>query len=130
MRVAFDRRLKLEFQGASVTSDAGLLAFRELDDALGLTAMAAEVLAVLDNSQKTASRGNRPESLTDIGIPAEYHDAIFEMFRRVPDGSGGEAGSGMGLAIVKRIVEAHGGEVSVESTPGAGSVFRVRLPAV
>jgi Transposase DDE domain group 1 len=45
LRVAFDRRLKLEFHGASVTSDAGLLTFRELDDALGLTVMAAEVFA-------------------------------------------------------------------------------------
>ena len=44
LRVDFDRSVKVEFHGANVTSDAGLLAFRELDEALGLTDRVADVL--------------------------------------------------------------------------------------
>ncbi len=43
-QVQFDRRLKLEFHGAKITSDAGILVHRELDEAMGLMAMAEEVL--------------------------------------------------------------------------------------
>ncbi len=62
-----------------------------------------------------------------LGIPAESLPHIFERFYKV-DRSRQEEGSGLGLAIVKNIVQAHGGEVSVESTEGEGSTFSFTVP--
>lgn len=63
------------------------------------------------------------------GIPLEDQPHIFERFYRVhKDRSRVAGGTGLGLSIVKHIVHAHGGKVSVSSTPGAGAAFQVRVP--
>lgn len=68
-------------------------------------------------------------SVTDTGhgIEAEYVPHVFERFYKV-DSSRSRGGTGIGLAIVKHITQAHGGSVSVESAPGHGSTFTVSLP--
>jgi signal transduction histidine kinase len=63
---------------------------------------------------------------TGPGIPGDSLRRIFEPFYRVP-GTTAE-GTGIGLATVRRIVSAHDGTIAVDSEPGAGTVFRVRLP--
>jgi signal transduction histidine kinase len=63
------------------------------------------------------------------GIPREYHARVFERFQRVPDAHGRLIeGSGIGLAMVREIVSLHHGAVSLQSEPGAGAAFTVRLP--
>ncbi|MBI3982117.1 MAG: HAMP domain-containing histidine kinase [Gemmatimonadetes bacterium] len=62
------------------------------------------------------------------GIPASERDAIFEKFVRGSSaGVAGVKGTGIGLAMVQHIVRAHGGEIRVESQPGAGSTFTILL---
>jgi len=61
-----------------------------------------------------------------IGIDLKYHQKIFQIFQRLKDA--GVEGTGIGLAIVKRIVESHGGSVRVESEKGKGATFYFTLP--
>ena len=60
---------------------------------------------------------------TGIGISPEDQKGIFSRFARTASGSGGQKGSGLGLEISKRLVEAMGGRIWVESVPGMGSTF-------
>jgi PAS domain S-box-containing protein len=63
-----------------------------------------------------------------IGIPAEQHERIFGMFKRLHGVH--VAGTGIGLALCRRVIENHGGRIWVDSTPGKGSTFRFALPRI
>ncbi|MBF6349645.1 HAMP domain-containing histidine kinase [Nocardia flavorosea] len=66
---------------------------------------------------------------TGPGLAGEQAERVFERFYRVDDSrSRGSGGSGLGLSIVQALVAAHGGSVAVDSAPGRGTTFTVRLP--
>ena len=68
---------------------------------------------------------------TGIGIPPDRIDKIWERFYQVDSQwTRRRPGTGLGLTIAKRIVEAHGGQIRVESTPGVGSTFSFTLPVI
>jgi signal transduction histidine kinase len=67
---------------------------------------------------------------TGVGIAAGDLELIFEEFRQVGDSAGRtHEGTGLGLTLTKKLVELHGGRISVESEPGKGSTFMFTLPA-
>jgi signal transduction histidine kinase len=106
--------------------------------------LALAVRNLLDNAIRHTSRGGSISvrvsahngrchiivADTGEGIPSRELPRIFERFYRVDSArSRATGGTGLGLAIVKHVAEGHRGEVSVESELGAGSRFRIDLPA-
>ncbi|HEX8433745.1 ATP-binding protein [Archangium sp.] len=77
-----------------------------------------------DSHARLAVRDHGP------GIPLEEQDSIFERFKKASSSKGKKEGFGLGLYIVRQLVEAHGGTIHVESTPGDGATFIVQLPLV
>ena len=90
------------------------------------------IRATADGGRVIVGAAPRLESIafavtdTGAGIPADYLAKIFEPFIRAPNAAPG--GSGLGLTIAKRIVDAHGGRLTVESQPDRGSTFTFTLP--
>jgi PAS domain S-box-containing protein len=124
-------RLNLELAAASAALRADERKFKQI------------MLNLLSNAVKFTPEGGsvsvaaRPDGggieirVTDtgVGISPEDRAALFEDFKQV----GGDArrkaeGTGLGLALTKRFIELHGGEIRVESAPGAGSTFTFTLP--
>ncbi len=119
----------------------------EVSDALVVTCDRGQVVSaitnLLDNALKYSEAGRPVEldahddgelvsiSVRDhgVGIPSRDLERIFERFYRVDRArSRTTGGIGLGLAIVRHVAQAHGGEVTVESREGEGSTFRLRLP--
>ena len=102
------------------------------------------LLNLLDNAVKYTREGGRIQlratidgndvlfavSDNGIGIPKEQLPRVFERFYRIDKSRSREiGGTGLGLSIVKHTVENHGGTITVESQPGDGTTFTIRIPA-
>ena len=115
--------------GVIITCDqgkVGQIIHNLIDNALKYTPDGGDIHLTL-----SAERSHALLTVTDngVGIPEEDQKHIFERFYRVDKArSRATGGTGLGLSIVHEMVTMHGGEITVESQPGQGSTFMVRLP--
>lgn len=104
----------------------GQLAVILLDNAIKHTPEGGLVTLFLDRKGKSVLLGVRDNG---SGIAAEDLPFLFDRYYKAPVERGGLAsGSGIGLSLAKKIAELHGGTIDVESKPGKGSCFTVRIP--
>jgi signal transduction histidine kinase len=119
--------LDLNSPGLQLQADATRLA--QVFDNLISNAMKYASGSALEITQ-TADEDYAYISVKDhgVGIPPEYIDRVFERFYRVPSDNISVRGTGLGLFISRRIVEAHHGEITVQSALGEGTTFNIKLP--
>jgi signal transduction histidine kinase len=65
---------------------------------------------------------------TGVGIAPEDQETVFEEFRQVGASSANQEGTGLGLALCRKLVELHGGKIWIESQVGVGSTFTFTIP--
>jgi signal transduction histidine kinase len=117
--------------------DLHRLALNMVQNAVAHTPLGTHVLARVRREAGPAVDGARTpgQAVLEVvddgpGIPADVRERVFDRFVRGPGGNapGGGRGGGLGLAIVRSVALAHGGEVRVDDVPGGGARFVVRLP--
>lgn len=120
-------QLELKITGVQLQADPTRLA-QVFDNLLGNAskyAPGSPITISLDQTDGMARISVKDEG---PGIPAEYLDRMFKRFFRVPGKNTSVRGTGLGLYICRQIVQAHGGEISVESIYGQGTTFYILLP--
>lgn len=120
--------LRTRVQPAEVMSDPVLLK-RLLGNLLSNAVRHTEQGGVLLAIRRSGKSWRAEVWDTGVGIASEHQEAVFQEFFRVAKHNGTEEGFGLGLSIVSRLAEAMNHKVSVRSSPGRGSVFRVEIPA-
>jgi signal transduction histidine kinase len=131
---AEEKGLMLAFDAPEDASrvDADPTALRQILGNLVENAVRHTTRGCITVRAEVAPRGGTTVSVSDTGsgIPVEHLGRIFERFYRVDSGRGrGEGGTGLGLAIVRHLVEAHGGSVRAESVVGQGTTITIHFPA-
>ncbi|MEV6595308.1 response regulator [Actinoplanes sp. NPDC051346] len=126
-----NKDLTIETALAPATASADRVRFRQivenlLSNAIKFTQEGGRITVTTADTGDTVT-----VTVTDtgVGIAADDQAKVFEEFQQVGDPDRQRAGTGLGLALTKRLVEAHDGEISLISAPGKGSSFTVRLPA-
>ncbi|MEW6667565.1 MAG: CheR family methyltransferase [Thermodesulfobacteriota bacterium] len=99
-----------------------------ISNALKYRSERAPVIRVIDASSPSEPFWEIHVEDNGIGFEEEYLDKIFKPFQRLHGRSSPYPGTGMGLAICRRIVERHGGSITAQGRPGEGATFIVRLP--
>lgn len=106
----------------------GLMVKNLVDNAVRYSSAGGKVIVEVDREEEEGVLRVEDDG---VGIPLREQSRVFERFYRVDEGRDRDSGgSGLGLSIVKHVVELHGGHVALESELGEGSTFTVRLPLV
>ncbi|BCY14439.1 response regulator [Actinoplanes sp. L3-i22] len=126
-----DKRLTVLAELAEITALADRLRLRQivenlLSNAIKFTPPEGTVTITMTGTETDV---HVTVSDTGVGIADQDAERVFEEFQQVGDPDRRQAGTGLGLALTRRLVEAHRGEITLTSVPGQGSSFTVRLPA-